>query len=393
MKIAFLCPSLSRSSGGIFEIERKLAQALVRLPLTTLEVFGPSDQYALTDLPSWSPLQPRTFAYIGPSSFRFSPGLQRAFCEVDADLVHLHALWMFNSIIIRQWARHWGRPYLITANGMLERWAVQNSRWKKRVALALYERACLNRAACIQVNSEAEYQSVRMFGLRNPVCVIPNGIDLPEDISQSAGDRGEGPPWRELAPEGSNVLLYLGRLHPKKGLANLLNAWSRVKCGSPEWILAIAGWDQVGHQNELRKLASELGLLSSVFFIGPQFGEAKAACYRNCDAFVLPSFSEGLPMAVLEAWSHRKPVMMTLECNLPEGFSAGAALRIEPKTENIAAGLRQLFEMSGADRQTMGLRGENLVRHRFTWQKIAADMRSVYAWTLGGGQKPDCIVK
>ncbi|MDB4793682.1 glycosyltransferase [Methylacidiphilales bacterium] len=396
MKIMFLCPAVSRTCGGIFEIERSFAQALARLPQTTLEIFGPSDEHAESDLPAWLPLKPQHFAYVGPSSFRYSPGLRRAVLGVEADVMHLHALWMHNSIILREWVRRWNRPYLITANGMLEPWAIRNSGWKKRIALALHERNCLNGAACLQVNSEAEYRAVREFGLHNPICIIPNGIGLPEDTNLNAEDEQKILPWRNLIPAGHKILFYLGRLHPKKGLVNLLKAWAQLqKTGNPhrtsEWTLVIAGWDQSGHEHELKKLAAKLQLQTSVFFPGPQFQEAKIACYRNCDAFILPSFSEGLPMAVLEAWSHGKPVLMTPQCNLPEGFSADAALRINPDVESIATGLSRLFKMSDNERHGMGQRGLSLVKQRFTWPKVAVQMRAVYEWMLGQAQPPEYV--
>ena len=386
MKIAFLCPSLSRTSGGIFEIERRLALGLSQLPVTSLEVFGLEDEFTAADLPSWSPLQPAHFAYKGPSSFRYSSQLQRAFMSADADLAHLHALWMYNSLVISEWAQKRKRPYLITPNGMLDPWAVRNSGWKKRIAFQLYERKCLHNAACIQVNSQAEVASVRAFGLHNPICVIPNGIDLPE----SPENTQEPSPWVEQVPAGNKVLLYLGRLHPKKGLANLLNAWGQVTA-LHGWTLAIAGWDQLDHESELRKLAAAYNP-ARVVFLGPQFGAAKSLCYRHCDAFVLPSFSEGLPMTVLESWSYSKLVLMTSACNLPQGFAHRAAIRIEPTVESIAQGLTTLVEMSDAERQAMGQRGFNLVKSQFSWPQIAADMRSVYSWILGSGPQPACVV-
>ena len=265
------------------------------------------------------------------------------------------------------------------------------------------------------------------------------------------------------------VLLYLGRIHPKKGLANLLKAWKQasgqrsvvsgpvvsgpvvsgpvvsgpavsgpavsgpvVRSQSTEWVLAIAGWDQGGHEAELKALATELGIPwadvreatsplrgeggrrpdvvcpdaesnpSSIFhlpssrsfsvvFLGPQFGDNKIACYRDCDAFILPSFSEGLPMVVLEAWAYGKPVLMTPECNVPEGFAANAAIRIEPNVPSIASGLHILFESSISDLQSTGRRGRRLVAAKFAWPKIAAEMKSVYTWLLGGGAKPACL--
>jgi poly(glycerol-phosphate) alpha-glucosyltransferase len=153
------------------------------------------------------------------------------------------------------------------------------------------------------------------------------------------------------------------------------------------WILAIAGWGRGAYEQKLRELAAG----SSVVFVGAQFGVAKNACYRACDAFILPSLSEGLPMAVLEAWAHAKPVLMTPECNLPEGFDSEAAIQIGTTPEQIAAGLKQLAEMSDDDRRAMGACGRTLVATKFSWPRIGEQMRSVYEWILGGGPTPDTV--
>jgi poly(glycerol-phosphate) alpha-glucosyltransferase len=131
---------------------------------------------------------------------------------------------------------------------------------------------------------------------------------------------------------------------------------------------------------------------ASVLFLGPQFGAEKAACYANCDAFILPSFSEGLPMVVLEAWAHAKPVLMTPECNLPEGFAAGAAIRIEANPEGIAAGVAELFRAPSSTLRTLGDNGRRLVAEKFAWPRVAAEMRSVYQWVVGGGTPPPCVI-
>jgi poly(glycerol-phosphate) alpha-glucosyltransferase len=190
------------------------------------------------------------------------------------------------------------------------------------------------------------------------------------------------------------VLLYLGRIHPKKNLVNLLQAWALVRKSSPRgrksenWLLAIAGWDQGGHQAELRRCAQELDLDESVLFLGSQFGAQKAACYRHCDAFVLPSLSEGLPIVVLEAWSYAKPVLMTAECNLPDGFSRGAALAIGRSPQDIARGINVLLGMGAAERQSLGQSGRTLVAENYTWPEVARQMREVHEWALRGGPAP-----
>lgn len=386
MKVAFLTPSLSRTAGGIFEIERRLAQSLADLPGTSLQVFGAQDEHTLADLPLWQPLKPQAFPYWGPGNLRYSPRLRSAFLKCDADVAHLHAIWMHTSLILSAWSKRRKRPYVTTANGMLDSWALNNSRGKKRVVAALYERRCLEQAACIQANSEAELCSIRSFGLSNPVCIIPNGVDLNNRSPDLV------PPWHVEIPPRENVLLYLGRLHPKKNLTALLRAWQSVS-GAPHakaWHLVIAGWDQLGHGAELRELAAKQ-CLPRVLFIGPQYGDAKASAFNHASAVVLPSLSEGLPMVVLEAWAAAKPVLMTEECNLAEGFASNAAIRIGSDAEGIASGMKQLFTTPAVERYVMGEHGLALVKRRFAWPVVARQLREVYAWVASGGSAPECV--
>ena len=402
----------------MFEAVRQLSQAMTNGSDLDLRVVGFKDNESERDRHLWGNLIPVVFPTMGPRRFGYSPELRKWLQQFHADLVHTHGLWMYNSAAAHGWSQYANKPCVVTPHGMLDPWALENSRWKKVVASVLFENANLHHAACLHALCKAEATSFRAYGLRNPICVIPNGIDLPG--TGNARFTLGNPPWHHLVEPGRKVLLYLGRIHPKKGLVNLLRAWAAVQRSmvpthkQSEWVLAIAGWDQSGHEAELKRLASEL-LLSfadvreqrsdnlgeskgnkiaspSVLFLGPQFNEAKAACYANCDTFILPSFSEGLPMTILEAWSHGKPLLMTSECNLPEGFVSGSALRITTDVEDIKRGICTRLEMSDADAQAMGQRGFQLVSQRFVWPEIAHQMRSVYEWVLGGGPKPDCIL-
>ncbi|MEN8254345.1 MAG: glycosyltransferase, partial [Verrucomicrobiota bacterium] len=204
------------------------------------------------------------------------------------------------------------------------------------------------------------------------------------------GQRSEIRGQRTVA-SGRKQLLFLGRIHPKKGLAELIQAWGMgLGAWRREWELLIAGWDDGGHEQGLKSLVRELDVGDSVSFLGSQYGGEKEALLRSVDAFVLPSFSEGLPMSVLEAWSYGLPVVMTDFCNIPAGFDAEAALRIEPNAASIAQGLAELGTMSNSDLLAMGGNGRELVERQFTWDKIAQDMKAVYEWCLGG-EKPACI--
>jgi poly(glycerol-phosphate) alpha-glucosyltransferase len=379
MKVGFLVSSVSREAGGLFESVRGFAKAVTSTN-TSVRVFGIRDEQSAVDLHEWQALSVQTFR-PRLRAWGYSNQLVPAMLNADLDILSVHGLWKYCSVGSQRWHRRTGRPYVVHPHGMLDGWALRNGRWKKRIAAALYENQHLRRAACLCALSEAEGRSIRRCGLRNPLCVIPNGVDL-HDLSKANG-KGQS--------ESRRTLLYLGRLHPKKNISNLIRAWNQTfnsqRGNRDRWILAIAGWDQGGYESELKSIADG----ASVVFLGSQFGAEKSECYRTCDAFILPSLSEGLPMTVLEAWAHAKPVLMTPECNLPEGFEANAALRIGTTSEEIAAGLRQLVEMSGDDRAAMGIRGRTLVSTKFSWPQIGEQMRTVYEWVLGGGASPETI--
>jgi len=387
MKVGFLVGSVSREAGGLFQSVRGLAKAVASANATA-SVFGINDEKSAVDSLEWQPLSVYTFQ----PRFRvwgYSDQLVPALVRADLDILSSHGLWKYCSVASHQWHRRSGQPYIVHPHGMLERWALQNAKWKKQIAALLYEGTHLRGAACLRALCEAEAQSIRLYGMRNPICIIPNGVDLP-DLVESSALEVESLPFQKFA-QGRKVLLYLGRLHPKKNVVNLVRAWKQTLESHPSaaknWILAVAGWGKSACEQKLQHLAAG----PSVVFVGAKFGAEKNACYCACDAFILPSLSEGLPMAVLEAWAHAKPVLMTPECNLPEGFTAGAALQIGTGPEEIAAGLKQVIEMSDDDRRAMGARGRTLVATKFSWPQIGEQMRAVYEWLLGGGATPRSV--
>lgn len=389
IKQGALVASLSRNAGGMFNSVRELSLSMNSLPCVEVDVFGLRDDYVENDLGAWDGLATHVLKQQGPRIFGYAPDLLSELLNANLDILHVHGIWMYPSLASHRWKALTGRPYIISPHGMLDPWAVKHSGWKKRVAGWAYENAHLHGASCIRALCESEAEAIRSYGLRNPVCIIPNGIDLPDSAVPAA------PPWLGSIPADSKVLFYLGRLHPKKGLADLFRAWaisSRAENSQGRWHLVIAGWDQGGHEQSLKALADKLCIRASVHFVGPQFGAAKHACYSHADAFILPSYSEGLPMAVLEAWAYGLPVLMTPQCNLPEGFSVGAALRCDPESESISEGLRGFFALSDVDREEMGIRGRHLVKDKFAWAHIAENMMKVYRWVIEGDVKPDCVL-
>lgn len=383
MNLAYITNSLAHSGGGLLGAVSGLAHGVeahgVPVPVAGYD----GDQRA--DV--WGDLRTYPIHAKRIGGIHFGGDLDHILNEMNPDLVHAHGLWLRSSAQNHKWSHGRGKPYIISPHGMLDPWAVKNSVLKKKLAGRWFEYGHLDDAHCLHALCDSELQSIREFGQRNPVCVLPNGIELPSKTIAEVDA-----PWE---CDGRKVLLFLGRLHPKKGLPLLLNAWAELKKKKPEytrnWLLAIVGWSEVGHDVELKRQARELGIEGDLCFLGSLYGDQKAAALRHASGFVLPSHSEGLPMSVLEAWSYRLPSLITPECNLPVGFEQCAAIQINTNSASISTGMLELFEMSDRDRDEFGGRAYQLVASKFTWRSVAEQMLEVYKWILGGGDAPSCV--
>jgi glycosyltransferase involved in cell wall biosynthesis len=385
LSVAFSAASLSSRAGGLAASLPATVNALSEAGVD-VRVFGLADDALdLAALP-YKHAPVHALASWPTPAIRFAPALDRALRSDPADVLHLQGLWLYPSIAALRWRRRTGRPVVVSAHGMLDPWALGNSAWKKRLALALFEYKNLEGAACIHALNHGELSAVRSIGLNVPVAVIPNGVYLPE-----ANVTFEKPGC--LAGEDRRVLLFLGRIHPKKGLSETLAAWALLLSAEPtlvrDWVLVLAGWDDGRHVPRLQQQAAELGLGQSVRFTGPVFGEEKDRLLARSDAFILASHSEGQPMAVLEAWSHGVPVFMTRACNLPEGFDEGAAVEIP--TDPVAMASILAVALHNPSLQRLGVAGRELVARNFAWSSVARDLAAVYRWTAGLGPRPSCV--
>ena len=407
MNFTHLTQAVSTSGGGISEVLRALSSAQKDAGDFPKVLSIEDDGEAIEPWPQGSP---EFLAACHFPGMILMPDLDERLDQINPQVLHTHGIWTYLSIGVPRWSRKNHKPYIISPHGMLDAWALDNSKIKKKLAAALYERRHLRGAACLHALCQSEAKSIREFGLKNPIATIPNGIEIPEGRDLSS---------RYLAKK--KIMLFLGRLHPKKGLENALRAWAASRSeASPDskpsnWQFVIAGWDQGDHEVRLKQLCEELelsfadvpakqflsleassGQLSgfSVVFVGPLFGELKSQLLERANVFILPSFSEGLPMSILEAWAYELPVVMTDYCNLPEGFDVEAAIHIGTEVESMSAGMIKMIDSSDAELKAMGANGLNLVREKFTWPTIAAQMGELYQWVrkrCPQGDKPEFI--
>lgn len=309
--------------------------------------------------------------------------LSRAVGDANPSLLHLHGLWRSPTRIAPHLAAC-GQPLLIATHGMLDPGAMRISHRKKRLVWHLWERRALTAAHALHALCPEEAAAIRSLLPDAPIAVIPNGVALPP-----TGSRAEPlppPPWIDQVSNDEQVLLFLGRFHSKKGLDPLLSAWQTVAADAARqgWWLALVGYGDGGALQ--RRL--EAAPMSRVLTCGPVFGAEKQAAFAAASGFVLPSFSEGLPMAALEAMAHRLPCLLSSFCNLPEAYSSGAALPAQPEPAALAASLQHLFALSRAERAEMGRSGRSLVAATYSWPQVAEQTRILYRWILGGGERP-----
>ncbi len=356
MRLAHLSRARGSADGGVAVAVQQLLAAQAALPLP------PALHWSTPSAPGGMAADVRVF---GP------------------DLLQVHGLWRAPNRLAARLQRQ--LPVVVAPHGMLDPWAFAQHRRRKTLLWWAYERRCLQHAAALQALCPAEAQALRALGLTAPIALIPNGVTLPNRSSEPLKAL---PPacWAETIPAGEQVLLFLGRFHHKKGLQPLLQAWQAVAAEAVRagWWLALVGYGDGGQlEQQLRACP-----VSRAVACGPVFGADKQAVLAAASAFVLPSHSEGLPMAALEAMAHQLPCLLSAACNLPEAFSAAAALPAEPDPAALAASLHQLFALGPTGRAAMGAAGQALVQERFSWPVVAVQTQELYSWILGGGERP-----
>lgn len=381
MKIAALVGNTSEDGGGMAIAAIELCRSLRRRGLD-VSIFSSTDHGRSPDLISYK------VAY--PARFEWSRELMGFLREGDFDIVHTHGLWTYRSIAALTWRAETKRPIIISPHGILNEAALARSAIKKKIARFLFEKRHIANAACLHALNRAEEVSIRHQGYRGPVAIIPNGVELADRSLPAAR-----PEWARDA--GKRTLLYLGRIHPGKGLMELVVAWRKLldtdSAAASRWQIVIAGWDEAGFKKVLESKIEEFSLDGRVIFPGPIFGEEKRAAFLHSSSLILPSHYEGMPMAVLEAWAHGLPVIMTPECNLAEGFDAGAAFPITRDAEKMARQLGQIIADESAFREA-GEKGRELVSNFYSWELAAKRMGQLYkdlCCARGGATLPGVV--
>ena len=310
--------------------------------------------------------------------FAISPDHVRAVAQASSqvDIVHNHGLWSMVNVAVG-WAVPGKRAKLIVSpRGTLASWALKRRRLVKSYMLPMQKRA-LRQASLLHATSESEYQSIRGSGFSAPTAIIPNGVDVPYDL----GERDDS---------HARTLLFLSRIHPVKGLNELLRAWRHIQDSFLDWRLVVAGGGEQSHVKDVMDLAKDLDC-ERVEFPGSLFGNEKHAAYWNAELFILPSHTENFGMVVAEALAHGCPVIVSRGAPWAGIEKEACGWWINQDEGSIAMMLRRALSLPKEELTEMGLKGRAWMKREFSWQAIAIEMAAAYRWVIDGGDKPESI--
>jgi glycosyltransferase involved in cell wall biosynthesis len=375
MKAIHVVPAITEEAAGPSYSVPRLCESLID---ASIEV-----ELAALD---WAPM-PVPLPYLrtfplgrGPRRLGLSPKMRR-WLEYEvtsgrADIIHNHSLWMMPNVYPGNAVRGSHCPLVVSPRGTLSDWALGRNAMQKKIFWHAFQAPMLRVATCFHATAESEYEDIRRLGFKQPVCIIPNGIDVP--------------PLARTQKSGRKQLLYLGRIHPTKGIDNLLHAWKEVEDRFPEWELCIAGPDNRGYLSEMQALAVQLRLKRAEFS-GPLFGKDKLRAYRAASLFVLPTHSENFGMTVAEALAAGTPAIVTKGAPWAGLVKQEAGWWIDIGVDPLVACLGDALATSPTNLAEMGRTGRDWMLRDYSWEHIGSQFTEIYRWLLEGGEVPSFV--
>lgn len=276
------------------------------------------------------------------------------------DLIHINGIWSPQNWGFQKASQMLGIEVVLSPHGMLEPWILADNPWKKKLGLFLYQRKAIQRAAHLHATAQMEAENIKALGFSNPITIIPNGIDL-------------GEVKKIKTSYGTKKIVFLSRIHPKKGIELLLQAWRSID--TKGWTLEIAG---NGEDSYIASLSQSAQDLENVSFVGPQYGEAKWDFLRSADVMVLPTYSENFGIVVAEALAVGVPVITTQGTPWEDLEHSNCGWWIDLSAGHLETSLLKAMDTSIQELQVMGSKGRKLIEEKYDIQAVASNMTELY---------------
>ena len=375
MKLVHVVPRIDRAAAGPSYSVPRLCESLAALghdvEISCLVAGKPVAGVRVDVHRQWPILEGFEISSSQPVALRRSAGL--------VDVVHNHSLWSMVNVA-SGWAVPGRRAKLVTSpRGTLSPWALQRSRYVKKLLWPLQRRA-VERADLLHATSEEEYGDIRALGFAAPVAIIPNGIDVPALRSANA----------EKREKSHRTLLFLSRIHPIKALDRLFGAWAELQQRHPDWRLVVAGHGEPAHVAEVHAMANELNL-KRVSFPGPLYDAAKSTAFFDAKLFVLPTHTENFGVAVAEALAHGCPSVVSQGAPWSGLQENGCGWWVKNDVQTLTDTLGAAMSLPTATLAEMGAAGQRWMLRDFGWPEIGFRMAAAYSWLMGQHEKPEWV--
>jgi len=377
MRVVHICTSIDPRIGGPANVLMRLTRVQAGQCGHLVQVITADDPEAVRDVTVSLHAAGVEHVACGPMRGPMAAGRTTrreiaAHLHAGVDVVHIHGLWQHAPHSAAAAARAAGVPYIMRPCGMLDPWSLRQGRLKKRLFLALVARRHLNRAAALHYTTETERRLVEPLRLRPPTFVIPNGLDWEEFDPQPI--RGA---FRAAHGIGERPLVvFLGRVHPQKGLGLLLPAFAKLQ--DPTVLLALVGPAESSYLEHLRAEAASLGIAERVVFPGMMAGRARLEALRDADLFCLPSYLESFGVSVIEALGVGTPVLISDQVNICNEVVAAGVGEVVPCDVAPLAERMQALLSDRARLAEMAARARPWVEKTFRWDAITHQVDAMY---------------
>ena len=385
ISVIHVVSDLHSSSGGPSRSIVQLADALAKKEdllisifsqkLRATKVINPGDEKVSSLVVNTSSILSHKFSIVAFYK------LYKIFKKNKPSIVHSHGIWSLHNHWAVFLARRNNIPLIIHTRGMLMTDALKFKTVKKNIVMSLFQRKDIECADILIATSKAERDSLRDLGFLKPIAVIPNGIEI-------KNQRNTYQERVALRQDRQRTVLFLSRIHPIKGLLNLVKAWSKISTNG--WKLRIVGPDTDGHLKDVVSLADELNISDTIEYLGEVFDEEKSRLYSDSDLFILPSFSENFGVVVLEALSYGIPVITTQNAPWSDLEKYNCGWWVEGTVDSLSRAIKDAILLGDAKRNIMSLRASEYVKI-YSWNLIASNTSDLYFWSVNGGDKPNFL--
>jgi glycosyltransferase involved in cell wall biosynthesis len=385
MKIIHIVPSVNIEASGPSHSVQGLCSAQLEL----------KNEVSIAAL-DWQPedsegyLNPQSFVQVFPLGFgpkrlgrspRMFDWLKRQLAESsmkETTILHNHGMWYVMALYFAWLKKSKQVKFIQSPRNALSTFSLQTGSRLKPIFWKLFQKTALKRVDCFHATSEAEYCDIRAMGFNQPVAIISNGVDVPALGVKKRVD-------------GIFTLTYLGRLHPEKGIEDLLLAWASIQNDFKSWHLQVIGPGDKKYVSYLKKYSVELNL-ERLEFLGPKYGSEKWQAYRDSDLYVLPSPSENFGMTIAESLASGTPVIATKGAPWADLESHKTGWWIDLGVDPLIVTLRDAMSRDYEELVTMGMQGRKWMKEEFSWHQIGEEMIDVYNWLVDSKlEKPQCI--